>query len=68
MFYIPQVIAMHRARELRGFSLPAWVSLLVAVICLTLVGLLADLKLLMAANVVSTVAVTYAIVQIVRKG
>ena len=68
MFYIPQVIAMHRSKVLQGFSLPAWISLFVALVCLTVIGVLAGLWSLLAANLLSIAAVMYSIVQIARKG
>jgi len=67
-FYIPQLITIWRAPELRGFNLVAWGCLAVAV-----TGLLVQLVLLgawtgVAANGVALVVCLETIRQIVKKG
>jgi uncharacterized protein with PQ loop repeat len=68
LFYIPQVIAVHNARELRGFYFPAWIALLTAVSALSVQAGLLSIWTAMAANIPGVLGTSYILIQILRKG
>lgn len=68
LFYIPQVITAHRASTMRGFNIPAWAALWVAVAALVVQASLLGIWTAAAANVVGMFGVLYIIIQVMRKG
>ena len=68
LFYIPQVLAIHRAQTLLGFSLPAWGALWVAVTALVVQAAILGIWTAVTANTIGIGAVVYVIVQVLRKG
>lgn len=68
LFYIPQVITIHKSKVLQGFFLPAWIALWVAVVSLVVQSLIIGIWTAAAANIIGVGAIAYVIVQVIRKG
>ena len=68
LFYIPQIVAVHNSPELKGFYLPAWVALLVAVTALTIQAGILGIWTAVSANTPAVLGTSYIITQIFRKG
>lgn len=68
LFYIPQVITAFHAPVMRGFNIPAWIALWVAIVALVVQASLLGIWTAAAANVIGTFGVIYIIIQVLRKG
>lgn len=67
LFYIPQVITIHRAKTLSGFSVPAWGCLLIACMAFSIQFWILGIWTAIAANIVGVFSVGYTLIQILRK-
>ena len=68
LFYIPQVITIHKAKVLQGFFIPSWIALWVAVTALVVQASILGIWTAAVANIIGAIAIVYVIVQVLRKG